>query len=83
MQRLAAEQRVCLIDPRIDEADRLAAARRRADSTLQLQYRPGPVRSDRRQTPLILEVLFPVVRELDLRSLRVVLHLREATQDCL
>ena len=80
-QRLAGEHRMILVDPSVDQADRLAAAGCRVDAALQLQLRPGPVRPDGVQAPLILEIVRAVVLVLDLLPLRLVLRLRQATQN--
>ena len=82
-QRLAGEHRVPGIDPGVDHADGLAAARCHIDAMPQFKLCPGPVGANPAQAPLILEVVFLVVLVLDVRPLFFEFQRRQATQDSL
>ena len=77
---LAGEDIVPGVDSGVDQTDGLAAAGLRAGTVLQLELRVGPVRPDRRQSPLVLEVLLADVILLDRVALVPVLLRRNATE---
>ena len=59
--RLSGEHLVTGIDPGVDHTGGLAASRRGAEPVPQFEVRPGPLRPDTAQPPLVLEIIRPAV----------------------
>ena len=79
--RHPGEYRVPRIDPGVYQTDRLAAAGFPADLALQLELGVGNIGPDRRQAPLILELVRIAVRDGDRPARHFVTLGREAPDD--